>query len=121
MNLVARVVVGWLLNAAAIWVAVKIFGGVSASDWWAILIAAAVFGVVNAIVKPILVLLTLPFIVITLGIVLFLINMAMLALTAWIVSGFSIDGFWTLVGATIVVWLVNVALEGLFRRAAAEY
>src|SRR5262245_50650978 len=118
MNFLARMIVGWLLNAAAIWVAVKVFDGVTASDWWAILIAAAVFSIVNAIVKPILVVLTFPFIVITLGIVLFLINMAMLALTAWIVSGFSIDGFWTLVGATIVVWIVNVGLEAIFRRAA---
>jgi len=57
--------------------------------------------------------LTLPLIVFTLGLAYFAINVAMLALAEWIAPHFSIDGFWTYVGATIVVWLVNVAMQGL--------
>ena len=67
------------------------------------LIGAAVLAIANTIVKPILTLLTLPLVIITLGLFLFAINVAMLALAEWIAPDFSIDGFWTYVGATIVV------------------
>ena len=55
-----------------------------------------------------------PFVILTLGLWLFAINVAMLALAEWIAPDFSIDGFWTYIGATIVVWLVNYILHGLF-------
>ena len=71
-------------------------------------------GIANSIVKPILTLLTLPLVILTLGLSLFAINVAMLALAEWIAPDFSIDGFWTYIGATIVVWLVNYILHGLF-------
>jgi putative membrane protein len=79
-----------------------------------LLVGAAVLAIANTIVKPILTLLTLPLVIITLGLFLFVINVAMLALAEWIAPDFSIDGFWTYVGATIVVWLVNYVLHGLF-------
>jgi putative membrane protein len=110
-----RLAIAWGLNIVALWVAVKLFDGVTADDWQALIIAALVFGIVNTFVKPILTLLSLPFIVLTLGIVLFFINMLMLGLTDWIVSGFNIEGFWTYVGATIVVWIVNAVLEAIIR------
>ena len=78
------------------------------------LIGAAVLAIANTIIKPILTLLTLPIVIITLGLFLFVINVAMLALAEWIAPNFSIDGFWTYVGATIVVWLVNYVLHGVF-------
>ena len=53
-------------------------------------------------------------ILLTLGVALFFVNMLMLALTDWVVNGLVIDGFWTLVGATLVVWLVNVVVESVF-------
>jgi putative membrane protein len=113
MRLIVRLALGWAVNVAALWVAVKVFDGVTSSDWTALIIAGLVFGIVNTIVRPVLVLLSLPFILLTLGLLLFFINMAMLALTDWLVSGFNIEGFWTYVGATIVVWFVNAVLEGL--------
>ena len=64
--------------------------------------------------KPVLTLLTLPLVIVTLGLFLFVINVAMLALAEWIAPDFSIDGFWTYIGATIVVWFVNYVLYGLF-------
>jgi putative membrane protein len=76
-----------------------------------VLIGAAVLGIANAIVKPILTLLALPFILITLGLAYFAINVLMLAIAEWIAPDFSINGFWTYVGATIVVWLVNWILH----------
>jgi putative membrane protein len=77
-------------------------------------IAGAVFGLVNWLVKPVVTLLSLPLIVLTLGIALFFVNLLMLALTAWLVSGFDIDGFWPAVGGTIVVWIVNAVLRAVF-------
>ena len=100
--------IGWVSNVAALFVASWALSGVTyGNEWWTLFIAAAVFTVVNAWVKPIVAVLSIPFIIVTFGLFLLVINIAMLALTEWIVSGFSIDGFWTYVGATIVVWLVN--------------
>jgi putative membrane protein len=114
---VARLVVAWAVNVAALWVAVKLFDNVTSSGWRALIIAGLVFGIVNALVRPVLVILSLPLVLVTLGFFLFFINMAMLALTDWIVGGFDIEGFWTYVGATIVVWLVNAAVESLAERS----
>jgi putative membrane protein len=70
----------------------------------------------NAILKPILAILTLPLIILTFGLAYFAINVAMLALAEWIAPHFSIDGFWTYVGATIVVWFVNFVMHWLVDR-----
>ena len=64
-------------------------------------------GIANAVLKPILALLTLPLIILTLGLFLLVINIAMVALAEWIAPNFSIDGFWTYVGVVVVVWAVN--------------
>ena len=107
MLLVLRFVVMVAVNAAALWVCQALFDGVSILGFWAYAIGAAVLGIANAIVKPILAILTLPLIIVTLGLFYFVINIAMVALAEWIAPDFSIDGFWTYVGVVIVVWAVN--------------
>jgi len=107
MLLVLRFVVMVAVNAAALWVCQALFDGVSIHGFWAYAIGAAVLGIANAIVKPILAILTLPLIIVTLGLFYFVINIAMVALAEWIAPDFSIDGFWTYVGVVIVVWAVN--------------
>jgi putative membrane protein len=102
-----RLAVAWAINIGALWVANALFDGVRMHGWWAYLIGAAVLGVANAIIKPVLAVLTLPLIIVTLGVSYFLINVAMLALAAWIAPHFSISGFWTYVGAVVVIWVVN--------------
>ena len=99
--------IGWGVNIVALLVVDSLFDGVEIGHWGPLLIGAAVLGIANAIVKPILALLTLPLIVVTLGLSYFAINVLMLALAEWIAPDFSITGFWTYIGATIVVWLVN--------------
>ena len=116
MQLVARLIVAWAVNVAALWVADALFSDVDSTGWSALVIAGLVFGIVNTFVKPLLVLLSLPIVILTLGLFLLFVNMAVLALTDWLVSGFNIEGFWTFVGATIVVWIVNVVLEAAARR-----
>ncbi len=100
-NVIALLVVDWL------------FDGVTIGGWGPLVIGATVLGFANAVLKPILAILTLPLIVLTLGLAYFAINVAMLALAEWIAPDFSIDGFWTYIGATIVVWLVNVVVGWL--------
>ena len=104
INVLALIVVDWM------------FSGVSIGRWGSIVLAAAVLGLGNAFLKPVLALLTLPLIVVTFGVAYFALNVLMLALAEWITPDFSIDGFWTYVGATIVIWLVNVAMQALLGR-----
>ena len=102
-----RLLVAWAINAAALWVADALFDGVHIHGWAAYLIGAAVLGVANAVLKPILAVLTLPLIILTLGFFYLVINIAMVALAEWIAPNFSVDGFWTYVGTIVVVWAVN--------------
>ena len=82
-------------------------------EWQNLLLAALVLTIANWLVKPFLTLLALPVIVLTLGVALFFVSLVMLLLTSAIVDGFQIDGFWTYVGATIIVWAVNAFVQAL--------
>ena len=75
-----RLVAAWGINALALWICNGIFGGVSIHGAWAYIIGASVLGIANAVIKPILALLTLPLIIVTLGLAYFAINVVMLAL-----------------------------------------
>jgi putative membrane protein len=105
--------VGWGINIVALLVIDSIFDSVEIGRWGPVLIGAAVLGIANAVVKPVLTILALPLIIVTLGLAYFALNVLMLALAEWIASDFSIDGFWTYVGATIVVWIVNWVLNAV--------
>jgi len=105
--LAIRLALALAINAAALWVADALFSGVRIHGWWAYIIGAAVLGIANTVIKPVLTLITLPLIIVTLGLFLLVINIAMLALAEWIAPNFSIDGFWTYVGTVVIVWLVN--------------
>ena len=110
---VVSLLLGWGVNIVALLVIDWMFDSIEIGHWGGILIGAAVLGIANAIVKPILAILTLPLILFTLGLSYFAINVLMLALAEWIAPDFSINGFWTYIGATIVVWLVNWLLNWL--------
>jgi putative membrane protein len=114
MELVRRLLVATAVNVAALAVTAWAFDRVRVDGWGALILAGVVFGIVNTVVKPIVTVLALPVILLSLGVALFFVNLLMLALTDWVVNGLVISGFWTLVGATIVVWLVNVVIEGVF-------
>lgn len=99
-------------NLAALWVASEIFDGMTYGDEFGVLaLAALVFTVANWIVKPIVTLLAIPLIILTLGIAYFFVNVLMLLLADWVVGDFEAGGFWTVVGATIVIWLINVIIS----------
>ena len=101
-------------NIAAIWVAAELLDGVSYADKVEnLLLAGLVLTIANWLVKPILTILALPAIVLTLGLALFFVSLAMLLLTSALVDGFRVHGFWTAVGATIIVWAVNAAVQAI--------
>jgi putative membrane protein len=109
--LTVRLGISWLTNALVLAIVAGLLSGVTVRSFGSLLFAAAVFGVLNTLLKPLLRFVTLPLAVLTLGIAWFFVSMLMLDITDGIVRGFRIHGFWTLVAATLIVWLVNMALD----------
>lgn len=112
MNVIVRL----LINAAALWVATRVVTGISyTGEWPLLLVVALVFGVLNVVVKPLLILLSLPFVVVTLGLFLLVLNAALLLLTSAISGGlglgFQVDGFVAAFLGGLVVSLVSMALS----------
>jgi putative membrane protein len=116
-RLAIAALIGWGVNIVALLVIDWLFDSVEIGRWGSVLLGAAVLGLANTILKPVLTLLTLPLIVATLGLFYFVLNIAMLALAEWVAPDFTIDGFWTYIGATIVVWIVNWVLHSLLADA----
>ena len=104
---VVPALVQWGINVLALIVADWVFSGITIGRWGSLLFAGAVLGLANVFLKPLLTFIALPLILLTFGIAYFFVNVVMLLFTEWVVPDFSIDGFWTYVGATIVIWLVN--------------
>jgi putative membrane protein len=113
--------IGWGVNILALIVVDWLFDSVQIGRWGPLLLGAAVLGIANTFLKPILTILTFPLIVVTLGLSYFALNILMLALAEWIAPDFSIDGFWTYVGAAIVIWLVNWVLYSVFDALSPDY
>ena len=111
-----RLVLGWGANLLALWLAARWIDSVGYTEFGDLAIAAAVLSVVNTVVKPILTVLGCLVIIATLGAALFFINMAMVALTAWLVPGFGVGGFWSVAGTTLIVWAANVLVEAVSER-----
>lgn len=98
----------WLLTMLSVWVAAYFLDGITYTGWQALAIAALVLGILNAIIKPILTLLSLPLLLLTLGLFLLVINAIILKLTAWLVPGFEVSGFWTAVGGALIISIINL-------------
>ncbi len=108
---------GFLLRVAIValglWLATQILPGLHFAGSGTLLAAALLLGIVNAIVRPIAVVLTLPLTLLTLGLFLLVINTAMLGLVALLLSGFQISGFWTAVGGALIVSMTGWVASGL--------
>lgn len=105
-----------LIAALGLWLATEIVSGITVSTATTLILAALLLGVVNAIVRPIVILLTLPATLLTLGLFLLVVNAAMLGLVAAFLPGFSIAGFWSAFWAAIVVSLVSWIGSALFKK-----
>jgi len=106
-----NILIGWILSALAVLVAAYILPGVHVASFTIALVAALVLGIINAVLKPILILLTLPINILTLGIFTFVINALLILLTARIVPGFEVNGFWWAIILSIVLAIINFFLH----------
>jgi putative membrane protein len=106
-----RLILVWVLNAIALLAVAYLYPGVQVQDWKAAAIAALVLGLVNTLVKPILVLLTLPVTILTLGLFLLILNALLFWGVSEVVTGFHVNGFWAaLIGAllySVIGWLLS--------------
>lgn len=105
----------WLVTTIAVFAAEKIIPGIHCNSAGALLGASLLLGIVNAFVRPILLLLSIPFIIVTMGFFILVVNALMLMLVAQIVPSFSVDGFWNAFFGSIVISLVSWILSSFFR------
>ena len=115
-----RILVAWAINVVALLVADWLFSGLSIERWGPVIFAGAVLGLANVFLKPLLTFIALPLIILTFGIAYFFVNVVVLLFTERVTPDFSIDGFWTYVGATVVIWLVNWMVWTLVDSLAGE-
>jgi putative membrane protein len=112
-----RLLIRWVVIAVSLWVAVLIVPGLNhEGSIWTLFLAAAIFGLINAILRPIVLLLSCPLVVLTLGLFVLIVNWAMLSLTIWISSdvfnlGFTSDSFWATFFGAIVISVVSGILN----------
>lgn len=96
-----------VISALGLWVATRWVPGIRIDDAGTLVLAGLLLGIVNAIVRPIVILLTLPLTVLSLGFFLLVVNTAMLALVAWMLPGFHVPGFGAAFAAALIVWIVG--------------
>ncbi|HSA71303.1 MAG TPA: phage holin family protein [Burkholderiales bacterium] len=111
-----RLLLVWLINAVALIAVAYLMPSISVSGFGAALVAALVLGLVNAVVRPVLVLLTLPVTILTLGLFIFVLNGFLFWMVASWLEGFNVGGFWAGVLGAIVFSLVSWALSALVLR-----
>lgn len=110
-----RLVIAWLVNALALLALPYVFSHIHVASIGAALVAALVLGLVNTLIRPILVILTLPATLLTLGLFVFVVNGLLFWFVGSFVRGFTVDGFWTAVFGAIVYSIVSWALSALVR------
>jgi len=106
----------WGITALALLTVTHLFDGISAESFQAVAVTALLLGIVNAFIRPVILIVTLPINLLTLGLFTFFINGILLLLVAKLVHGFSVSGFWTGILGALVVSLISVALSALIGR-----
>ena len=107
----------WGITSLSLWVASLLFNGIRFSSTGSLIVSALLLGFANAVLRPLLVILTLPLTLVTLGFFLLVINALMLLLVAKVVSGFKISGFWTAFFASLFISILSMALGSLVPNA----
>src|SRR5450432_47057 len=116
----ARFLLHLLVTAVALGAAARLVPGIQIASGPVLVFAALVLGFVNAVVRPVLVVLTLPLTVLTLGIFYFIVNGAAFGLAAWLVPGFTVASLGSAILGSVIVALVSWAFSGLMRAAASD-
>lgn len=109
-----RFIVQAVVTALGLWLSARVVPGVDFSSTGSLVAAAVILGLVNAVVRPIMIILTLPLTLVTLGLFLLVVNAAMIGLTAWFLGGFAVHGLWAGIGAAIVTGVVSWIAALLF-------
>jgi len=109
-----RIAILWLINALAVYATAHLLSGINVRNFGAAVVVALVLGFINAVLRPVMVFLSIPFIIVTLGLFLLVINALMLQLSAALVDGFSVDGFWWAVAGSLIISLISWSLSSLF-------
>ena len=117
--MIARFILRAVVAAAGLWLASYLVPGIEVRSFGSLVAAAVLLGLVNAFVRPIVLLLTLPFTLLTLGLFLLVVNAAMLELVAMMLHGFNISNFWAAILGSIVVSLVSWVGSWFVHRAEA--
>ena len=111
-----KIIVRWMLLAAALLLVANLYSGVHVTSFAAALVAALVLGLLNTLLRPVLVLLTLPVTVITLGLFLFVINALMFWSAAYVLDGFSVSGFGAAVIGSLIYSLCGMGIDAVVER-----
>ena len=106
-----KIIINWLINTVAVTIAAYVMPGVRLDGFWAAFFTAVVLGLVNAVIKPIFVILTLPINILTLGLFTLVINALMILLVGKIVPGFEVFGFWRAMLFSVILTVVNAILN----------
>ena len=109
----------WAVTTASLWVASRVFDGVRFASLSSLLVSGLLLGVVNSVVRPLLIVITLPITLLTLGLFLLVINALMLLLVAALVRGFTLTGFWTAFFAGAFIALLSFAADSWLADSAA--
>jgi putative membrane protein len=108
-----RLLLAWLINALALLALPYLFGSIQVGSFWTALVAALILGLVNAVIRPVLVLLTLPVTVLTLGLFIFVINALLFWFVASFIEGFNVGGFWSAFFGALVYSIISWALSAV--------
>ena len=108
-----RILIVWLINTVALLVLPYLMTSIRITGFWTALIAALVLGLVNALIRPILVVLTLPVTLVTLGLFIFVIHGLLFWLVSRMVEGFYVSGFWAAIGGALLYSIISWALSTL--------
>lgn len=108
-----RFIIKYLLTALAIYATADILSGIHVQSFWMAIVVALVLGLINMTIKPLMIVLTIPFTIISLGLFLLVINALMIMLTGWLIDGFTVDGFWWALAFSIIQAIIASLLEKL--------
>ena len=109
--MIRRFLLTWLANFVGLFLASVFFSGIGADGIWVLAVASLIFGVVNALIRPVLIILSLPAIVLTFGLFSLIINALMLYITSAIYKPFQVNSIWSAIATVVVVWLANYAMN----------
>ena len=116
------ITIRWLTLTLAIIVTAYLVGGIQVSGFWSALFAAAVLGILNAFFRPIILILTLPINILTMGLFTFVINAVLLKMASGVISGFNVEGFWPAVFGSLLISVVSWLINGFISdRGSVEY